>query len=170
MPFHPLFLQKLSVFKTIRFMDWTKQDGVVEWSDRITLTMFGHGGAYESQIQLCNTLKTNCWITVPYQASDDFMRQMATLFKYTLRKDVTIDLELSNEVWNTLFNSGIYAQKMGLQMGLSTDATIAGNLFYSMRVKQMIKIWQSVFQQELSRINLIVGSFLLIPVIFFSFF
>jgi hypothetical protein len=58
--------------------------------------------------------------------------------------------------------------KMGLQMGLSTDATIAGNLFYSMRVQQMIKIWQNVFQQEQYRINLIVGSFLLIPVVFFS--
>jgi len=192
MPFHPLFLQKLSVFKTIRFMDWAKQDGVIEWSDRITPRSYaaGHGlssvmlltilfiflykmfflqgVAYEYQIQLCNILKTNCWVTVPYAASDDFIKQMAILFMNNLRKDVTVDLEYSNEVWNTLFNAGIYAVKMGLQLGLSTDEVIARNLFYSLRVQQMIKIWQNVFQNEQYRINLIVGTFKLMPVNIFS--
>ncbi len=85
-----------------------------------------------------------------------------------LRKDVIVDLEYSNEVWNILFNAGIYAVKMGLQLGLSTDEVIARNLFYSLRVQQMIKIWQNVFQNEQHRINLIVGTFKLMPVNIFS--
>ena len=114
-PFHPLFVERLKPFKTIRFMPWTAQDGIVNWSDRITTTMFneGRGVAYEHMIHLCNILKTNCWLMVPYAASDDFVTQMATLVFKTLRKDVQIDLEYTNEAWNTAFNSGLYCTKMG---------------------------------------------------------
>ena len=114
-PFHPLFVEKLKPFKTIRFMPWTAQDGVVNWSDRITTTMatFGKGIAYEHMIHLCNILKSNCWLTVPYGASDDFVTQMATLVYKNLRKDVQVNLEYTNEAWNTGFNSGLYCIKMG---------------------------------------------------------
>ena len=95
MPFHPLLLDRLSQFKTIRFMNWIQQEGQIKWSDRITPLTYtqGQGVAYEYMIQLCNILKTNAWIIVPYQANDEYVFQMATLFKNTLRKDVTIDLE-----------------------------------------------------------------------------
>lgn len=147
-------------------MDWTPQDGVVKWSDRITPSTYtrGHGVAYEYQIQLCNLLKTNAWVTVPFAADDDFVTQMATLFKLNLRKDVKINIEYSNEVWNSFFNSGKYAQMMGVSLGLSTDKTIAGNLFYSMRMQQIITIWKKVFQSEQDRLVLIVGSFSPMPV------
>ena len=118
MPFHPLFLERLKPFKTIRFMPWTAQDDVVQWSDRITTSMFnqGKGIAYEHMIQVCNILKANCWLTVPYAANDDFVTQMATLVFNTLRKDVQVNLEYTNEAWNMAFNSGIYCTKMGKLM------------------------------------------------------
>lgn len=50
-------------------------------------------------------------------------------------------------------------------MGLSTDPVIARNLFYSLRVQQIITIWKNVFQNEKDRIQLIVSSFKLMPVI-----
>lgn len=60
-PFHPLFLERLAMFKTIRFMPWNKEKDVVSWNDRITLTSFseGHGVAFEYWIKLVNILKTN---------------------------------------------------------------------------------------------------------------
>ncbi len=68
MPFHPLFVERLANFKTIRFMDWTSQDDIVNWSDRITPQTFsaGQGVAFEHMIQLANMLKVNAWIIVPY--------------------------------------------------------------------------------------------------------
>ena len=95
MPFHPLFLERLSQFKTIRFHGWIPEEGQIKWSDRFTPLTYtqGHGVAFEYIIQLCNILKTNPWITVPYEANDDYVFQLATLFKNTLRKDVTINLE-----------------------------------------------------------------------------
>lgn len=50
-------------------------------------------------------------------------------------------------------------------MGLSTDPVIARNLFYSLRVQQIITIWKNVFQNEKDRIQLIVSTFVLMPVI-----
>ncbi len=67
-PFHPLFVEKLARFKTIRFMNWIEQDGIVDWKDRITPTTYsqGHGVAFEYMITLSNMLKANPWIIVPY--------------------------------------------------------------------------------------------------------
>jgi hypothetical protein len=114
-PFHPLFLERLKPFKTIRFMPWTAEEGIVNWSDRITKNEFtrGHGVAYEYMIHLCNILKTNCWLTVPYSASDDFVTQLATLVYKTLRKDVQVHVEYTNEAWNVGFKSGLYCIAMG---------------------------------------------------------
>lgn len=60
-PFHPLFLERLKMFKTIRFMPWNKEKDVVSWNDRITLTSFaeGLGVAFEYWIKLVNILKAN---------------------------------------------------------------------------------------------------------------
>ena len=68
MPFHPLFVQRLANFKTIRFMNWVQQDGIVDWSDRITPATYtsGQGVAFEYMIHLSNMLKTNAWVIIPY--------------------------------------------------------------------------------------------------------
>lgn len=68
MPFHPLFVQRLAKFKTIRYMNWIEQEGVVDWTDRITPTTFsqGQGVAFEYMIKLSNMLKANPWVIVPY--------------------------------------------------------------------------------------------------------
>jgi hypothetical protein len=96
-------------------MPWTAEEGVVNWSDRIKKNEFtrGHGVAYEYMIHLCNILKTNCWFTVPYEASDDFVTQLATLVYKTLRKDVQVNVEYTNEAWNEAYKSGQYCIKMG---------------------------------------------------------
>ncbi len=78
MPFHPLFMERLKMFKTLRFMPWTKQDGVVTWQDRVTPLSYslGAGVAYEHMIQLSNKLKTNAWISVPYAVSICFIKNI----------------------------------------------------------------------------------------------
>jgi hypothetical protein len=167
-PFHPLFLEKLSKFRTIRFMPWTYDKGISDWSTRATTTTFGAalGVSYEYQIQLCNMLKTNCWLTVPYLADDSFVTQMATLVKETLRKDVRVYVEYSNEAWGNFFDGGKHCEMMGLKLNLSRDATEARNFYYARRSKEIITIWKSVFTSaEDSRIVLVLGSFVLMPVI-----
>ncbi|EFC47802.1 hypothetical protein NAEGRDRAFT_57192 [Naegleria gruberi] len=165
-PFHPLFLKRLENFKTIRFMPWTMEKGIITWEDRITPSTLpmGRGVAHEYMIQLCNILKANPWFTIPYGANDEYIRQFALLAKQTLRNDVQIYLEYTNEAWNTLFDSGKYCEEQGKLLGLSKDSLAARNLFYSKRSKEIITIWKSVFGSESNRLTLVAASFTLMPI------
>lgn len=168
MPFHPLFLERLSKFRTIRFMPWTYDKGNGNWSVRANTTTFGAalGVSYEYQLQLCNILKTNCWLTVPYFADNNFVTQLATLTKNTLRKDVKVYVEYTNEAWGNFFDGGKYCEMMGLKLNLSKDATEARNFYYARRSREIITIWKSVFtSSQDSRVVLVLGSFVLMPVI-----
>ncbi len=90
---------------------------------------------------------------------------MAKLFKSTLRKDVQIQLEYTNEGWNSAFKSGVYCEMMGKKLGLSNDPLTARNLYLSRRSHEIIKIWKSVFGAEDTRINLIMPSFMVMPIV-----
>ena len=114
-------------------------------------------------IQLCNRLKTNCWLNIPYGANDDFVLQLATLAYNSIRKDVRVYIEYTNEAWNSFFNSGKYCESMGIKLNMSTDPLTARNLFYSKRSKQIITIWKNVFKTQDSQLVLVLASFTVMP-------
>ncbi|CAF0900053.1 unnamed protein product [Brachionus calyciflorus] len=165
-PFHPLFMERLKKFKTIRFMPWTEEKNITKWSQRITTTSYtlGNGVALEYQILLANLLKVNPWFIVPYAADDNFVTEMAKMVLAQLRKDVTIYLEYTNEAWNDFFDSGKHCIEQGKKLGLSSDPVIARNLYYSKRSKEIIEIWKNVFGLEKERVVLVIGSFTLMPI------
>jgi hypothetical protein len=106
-PFHPLFLDSLKNYKTLRFMDWMNTNNVVNgsWAARTTnetassysiaATVSGNspGVAIEAMILLCNTLGTNAWFNMPHLADDEYLHNFATLVRVKLRPDVTIYIE-----------------------------------------------------------------------------
>eukprot|EP01041_Mallomonas_annulata_P002765 gene2765-5448_t len=173
-PFHPLFLNTLKSYKTIRFMDWANTNGVTygNWSDRsspnTTHTFSSAGSTYESEmpgvdiehmILLSNTLGAQPWFNMPHMCTDDFVRKYATLVKKTLRPDLKkIYIEYSNEVWGTLFKGGIYAQIQGLKLGLAADATTSRLCYYGLRSSQIFTIWKNVFGDESYRLELVLSS------------
>lgn len=137
-PFHPTFLQHLSRYNTLRFMQWTlgtgglaseDPDDPLHWGER-TGTMHhsqvaARGGvSLEHQIQLCNILGANMWLNIPISAADDYVQGAAELVRDTLRPDVMVTVELGNEGWGTgnRHPTGEYAQAVGLQLGLHTDS------------------------------------------------
>jgi hypothetical protein len=108
------YKDSLRRFKVLRFMDFlaTNSNQQQHWSDRLTPTQYsmnqtvtgygwqGKGGAYEYAIALCNELKADCWLTVPTQADDDYVRQLAILTKAQLNPKLKLYIEYSNELWN----------------------------------------------------------------------
>jgi hypothetical protein len=150
-PWNPVFLERLSKFKTLRYMDFvvTNNSKVKEWSDRTTLTSQSQGdpdgAAWENAIALSNRLHTDAWINVPHQASDDYVRKLATLMRDTLDPSLKIYVEYSNEVWNGGFEQYHYASKKGVELGLSTDPFQANLRYYSQRSVEIFKIFEEVF-------------------------
>src|SRR5262249_49525377 len=88
------FLNHLKRFSTLRFMDWTSTNGsqVVNWSDRTLPTgrQTVNGVSWEACVELANTLGKDMWVNVPAHASDDYVRQLATLLRDRLRPDLAV--------------------------------------------------------------------------------
>ncbi len=156
-PFHPLFLERLSKFQALRFMDWggTNNSKVVNWADRTTPSsarQSNNGVALEYMIQLANTLKIDPWFTIPAKASDDYVRQFAAMVRDRVDPSLTIYIEYSNEVWNTIFDQFGYALEQGKARNLGAGDEYLGVLrFYSERSVEVFKIVREVFGANADR-------------------
>lgn len=167
-PFHPLFLQRVDDFDTLRFMDWqmTNFSDVVTWNDRRTLSdasqsdgdlieyELTNGVALEYMIELSNEVDANPWFNMPYQADDDFVYNFATMVRDTLDPELKIYVEWSNEIWNSAFpvNSWIYDQ-VALPENAGLDFfDVAGN-----EIQRDFDIWTTVFAGQEDRLVRVVA-------------
>jgi hypothetical protein len=189
-PFEATFTDAIkalvSRFGVIRMMDYsaTNWNGQVDWADRRLPSDHvqqgggrngrqygwqGLGGAWEYAIQLCNETRRDCYINVPEQATDDYVRQLAQLFRYgsdseghvyeseqaapvhaPLDPSLHLYVEYSNEVWNWMFGQA----QQNLEASRANRATLdydgkAGDepwpRQHAWRTAETSKIFRSVF-------------------------
>jgi hypothetical protein len=108
---HPTFTQQflatLDPFTTLRTMQFTAtiDNAVVNWADRAHVTdatqSSARGVAWEYVAELANESHKDVWINIPVGATDDYVRQLAVLFKSMLAPDRVVYVEFSNEMWNS---------------------------------------------------------------------
>lgn len=151
-PFYKGFLARLAPFKVLRFMDWQGTNGspLTSWSERTTLNSYSQqtdkGVALELMIQLANTAHADPWFTMPHQATDDYVRQFATMVRDRLDPSLKVHIEYSNEVWNYSFEQANYAAQQGLKQGLDNDKYTAVAKYYAKRSVEIFNIWEAVFK------------------------
>ncbi|UYZ63619.1 RICIN domain-containing protein [Hymenobacter weizhouensis] len=113
------FINAVKPYGAIRFMDWTGTNNneatfphTIEWKDRPRITDARTPHApWEYAVELANRTGADLWINIPVSASDDYVRQLASLLKKTLTNpQVRIYLENSNEVWNNEFSQYHYTR------------------------------------------------------------
>jgi hypothetical protein len=168
-PFNPIWLNKLSVFKSVRFMDWghTNNWGQVDqwswdstilfdWNDRAKLdyyTWTGNKGIpYEMMIKLMNDYDLDGWICVPHRASNDYMDQMATLFRDNVETDRKLVVEYSNEIWNWMFGQTNWLYQYGcVATGQSWPEGIVPY------IQNCLNRWTTVYGSDVNRIKRAVG-------------
>jgi len=160
--FMPYFLHFNERFSYIRFMDFMATNSEVSgnWSQRTTSknrTYSIDGVPLEDIIELSNILGTDVWLNVPHLATDDYVQKMATLLNNTLRPDVKIYIEYSNEVWGALFPGGNYAMKEGINMELANNPADARFCYLALRSHQIFDIFESVFNER-SRLKFLLAS------------
>ena len=155
-PFYDVFLDKIAPFEMIRYMDWglTNNNPISDWSNRASESFFTYsqnvGVPYETMINLANQTKKDVWICVPHMADDNFIIEMATLFRDNLDDGIIIYLEYSNEVWNWIFDQAHYNEEnkpANLNYGRAM-AEKAGNVF---------RIWHSVFGDQKCKVKRVLG-------------
>ncbi|MBT4518806.1 MAG: hypothetical protein HOC23_02275 [Halieaceae bacterium] len=184
-PFYPQFINRLRPFSPLRFAQMLQINGgdypcdnLVNatdgscskgWSSRRKTTDQSQGNnrgvAYEYIIQIANEANSDLWLNIQHGATDEHMRELAKLVRATLKSNLNIYLELSNEVWN---GSGPYPQYQwaidnGLTLGLDADPMLAGGKFLVQRSLEMVKIFNDEFAGDEARLIPLVAGFVAIP-------
>ena len=159
-PFHPVFLQRMSLYRCLRFMDWgaTNNSPVKSWKERAQLGQTTYttakGVPLELMIDLANEKVSMPWFCIPHQADDDFVRETAKLIKSRLKPTLRIAVEYSNECWNQDFAQTQWCVEQGTKLNLSDNPTQAGLRYYAQRSLEIFKIFEDVLggKQRLFRV------------------
>ena len=166
------FLDSLAPFSTIRFMGFTETNNsdpaypaVTNWSDRHLITdatqqSYGakHGAAWEYVALLANQTGKDIWINIRASATDDYVRQLATLLHVRLNPALKIYIEHSNEVWNPLFGQNAYnlaATQAEIKKGGSAlnrdganDLNTLAARRHAKRLVEIVNIFKGVYGDE----------------------
>ena len=164
-PFNPIWLDKLLIFKSVRFMDWgaTNNWGQIDqwswedttlfnWSERQQMDHYtwadSKGIPYEMMIKLMNDYDLDGWVCVPHRASNDYIDNMATLFRNTLEPQRELTVEYSNEIWNWMFGQTNWCYKYGCEnTGISWPEGIVPY------IQNCLDRWTAVYGSDVNRIK-----------------
>jgi hypothetical protein len=126
-PFHPAYLGFLrgAGFGALRFMPMQATNGgggwLARWAERPTpehAFWSERGAPVEVMVHLANALGADAWFNAPHAARDGFHEAFAALVRDTLRPDLAVYLERSNEAWNALFDAGKVLYQEAPTLGL----------------------------------------------------
>lgn len=148
--FNPLWIERIGDMRALRFMDWmmTNDSTNSAWSARSQVgdyTYADHGVPLEIMIRLSNEVGADPWFTLPHLATDDYIRQFATLVHDQLDPRLKAHVELSNEVWNWQFSQAHWAEQGGRERWHADNKWVQ---FYAMRASQMAAVWDDVYGDE----------------------
>jgi hypothetical protein len=155
-PYNPIWIQQLSPFKTIRFMDWgaTNNSPNAHWAERAMEDYYTwttkKGIPYEEMARLCNTLQADAWVNVPYLADSQYIRQMAILIRDNLDANLKVYVEYSNENWNWMFDQAQYLLNAGDQQVPWPERIVPF-------IQRVMDTWTDVFQGHMQRLIRVVG-------------
>ncbi|HHB79950.1 MAG TPA: T9SS type A sorting domain-containing protein [Saprospiraceae bacterium] len=170
-PFYQLWLDKVNIFNTVRFMDWgqtnnwglSTEDGygdslLVDWDGRSKMDhytwAYNKGVPYEMMVRYMNENDKDGWVCIPHSASEDYIRNMARYFRDNLEPDRHIFVEYSNEIWNWIFAQTNWAYKYGC---LNTGVTWPeGTVPF---IQRALNYWTEEYAGQLERTTRVVGVF-----------
>ncbi len=164
--FNPDYLNFMKDFQVVRFMNMSgmTRNPVEKWENRNTLKKASWGGKYGSRgapvevmVALSNQIKADPWFSMPYKASDEYIKAFGKYVSSHLNKDLKAYIEYSNEVWNPIFTHHDYAIAEGMKQKLDEKKSIAGYKWYSLRSVETFKIWEKVFDGS-DRLVRVMGS------------
>ncbi len=170
--FNEDYLARVRPMHSLRFMPWTntRSNEAVEWNQRAGIGEAHYTGATgvpaERMVDLANAINATPWLSVPYKASDDYIRQFARMVKNRLRKKQIVYIEYSNEVWNSIFPAATYAARKADKLwkfpykevkGGKRRVLLSAN-WYAKRSVEMCQIWKKEFGADRNRVKCVMGS------------
>lgn len=172
--FTTLVLQAVAPFQLVRYMHWMHLDRPLcdmNWSQRTRwnyaaqhgVNPYGwgqSGPSWESVIKFANAAGKDAWICLPVRATDDYIRNLALLFRNggadcePLRPDLKLYLEYGNEIWNSgtyytqwawVTNATVTTTNSALRYDGTSDPITLAYRYQGMRTVQISGIFREVF-------------------------
>jgi hypothetical protein len=149
-----VFLDFISDFQVIRFMDFTRTNGssVVSWADRTPANYYTQskqsGAAWEYVVEIANLTQKDIWINIPHQANDAYIDSLAHFLHNNLNPVSKIYLEYSNEVWNSIFSQNSYSAQMAESLGYTGFPWERAWKYTAKRSADMFVIFNNVFEDD----------------------
>jgi hypothetical protein len=160
--FAPEFTEALAGFKVIRFMKWqtaTEGNWPVTWARRNKPDdgdyLKNDGVPVETLIDLANQADADPWVTMPWNADDDYIARFATYVRDHLSREHRVYVEVSNEVWNAGYPASRQAASEAQAEQLpSASGSAAGAALerYAEKTRSVMKIWSDIFQGQSQRL------------------
>ncbi len=175
--FNQDYLRRLGPLQAIRFMTWsnTRSNDAAEWYQRSTPSFAHYSGnkgvPAERMIDLANAVNATPWLSVPYKASDDYIRRYARMVKNRLRPKQKVYVEYSNEMWNVIFPGTTYAARKADKLwhfpytnkpAYQRRVSMATN-WYAKRTVEMCKIWKNEFGKQRNRVKCVLSAQAAVP-------
>lgn len=169
-PFNPLWIEKVDVFATVRFMDWGSTNGwgtregeigdgsLTDWADRSQTDhytwAYNKGIPYEMMVRYMNDFDKDGWVCVPHTASEEYIREMARFFRDNLEPERHLYVEYSNEIWNWIFPQAHWTNTYGCEVPGTTwpECTVPF-------IQRMLDIWTEEYAEVPERTSRVVGIF-----------
>lgn len=153
------FLNDVARYDTLRLIKWqpaVESNATVTWAGRTRTTANSYitvdGVPIERMVQLANLTKRNIWLCIPWNADEEYIRKFAEYVRDNLDPGLVAYVELSNEVWNSVYGVTNQAMTEGLAKNLASDNGSALLRRYAERTGEVMDVWKSVFAGNPQRI------------------
>lgn len=152
--FDPTFLANVKRYNTLRFMWWqrTVDNAPVTWATRTrperALLVGSDGIALEYMIELANQAQTDAWFAMPWNADEAYYREFAKMVRDRLDPSLKVYVEVSNEVWNTVYPVTKQATLEGQAAGFAKPLSYR----LAQKTGEVMDIWSEEFAGQNSRL------------------
>lgn len=168
-PFNPTWINLLSTFKSVRFMDWGQTNNwglnhswewndstLHDWDERAKMNYYtwttNKGVPYEMMIKLMNDYAIDGWVCVPHSASDNYISEMAKFFLDSLESNRKLTVEYSNEPWNWMFGQTQWLNQYGC-----IDEGVAWPEGTAPYIQNCLDLWTTEWSSQLNCLTRAVG-------------
>ncbi len=159
--FNPLWLEVINDAQGLRFMDWqeTNESTIRSWSDRPTpgTYTYSEGVPLEVMVALANATGTEPWFNIPWNADETYIRNFATYVRDNLDPDLRAHIEMSNEVWNWMFEQAREAVTAA-EARFGQDLGDGWMQEYGARSAEMARVLDSVYAGNEDRLVKVIAT------------
>lgn len=154
-------VETLSIYHTLRFMDWNGTNNSPEHSLEnrpLPNSLDRPYEAIENMVALCNLTNCNIWYCLSWRAKPEYNAWVAKYVRDNLNPWLKAYFENSNEVWNYQFMQAQWCLQEAIDLKLNTNSGYGHWQNYSRRFILAVDPWERAFADRPGQLVRVLGT------------